>query len=121
MVSVAGFGDQVYPKVSGVSDEVNILVDRFVGDTKASIAAGVNNITCMVTRCIYAPAKNALCVYVHDGAAWWVLSSLCMTIALFFLQIAICVRRRDIKNPKIEDASLSDPCVDFRSVARDHL
>lgn len=108
MDSVASFGDQVYPRVNSASDDIQTLVNVLMNNTRTTIADGVNRITCMTLRCVYSPVKNSICVHLQDGAAWWVLSSLCLIIGLLGMTFVVCFRRPGLGKPSVESGSCSD-------------
>ena len=102
MITVASFGDAVYPGVANASHQIQTIVTVLLNQTRSTINNGVDSITCMTLKCVYSPVKNAVCVHVQDGIAWWILSSLCMIIGLVIMTFVVFFRRKGLLTPAVE-------------------
>ena len=108
MITVASFGDAVYPGVANASHQIQNIVTVFLNQTRSTINAGVDSITCMTLKCVYSPVKNAVCVHVQDGIAWWILSSICMIIGLVIMTFVVFFRRKGLLSPTVEAVETED-------------
>ena len=121
MIGVASFGDALYPELEEASVATQVMITTLMNQTRSVINDGVDQVTCMTLRCVYSPVKNGLCVYLEDGMAWWIMSSLCMIVGLVIMTFVTCLRRRDLLTPAVESDDSEDDEPDLNRFATGKL
>ena len=109
----SGYAKTMKPKVNDTLDKSSTIIGTFTNGTYDILTEGINSLDCNLVCSIYSPAKNALCVYIVNGASFWLLSGVVIVIGLALLTISICKRRRGMLPPKVEDYEEEEDDDDF--------
>jgi hypothetical protein len=77
-------------------ENVNAVIDRFVNQSTGILDVGLKKLNTSVTKCVYAPLKNAICDSLISGIAFWTICTICLIVGVFYLEVSLCVRRRSM-------------------------
>jgi len=115
-----GFAKTMKPQVQttiNISD--NMILDFTSGSLRV-IRHGIDRLDCTLICQVYSPAKNTICVHLVDGFSFWILSAIIMIIGMALMSISLCIRRRGMLPPQVEDYEEEEDESEFEVSSRRH-
>jgi len=102
------FALTIVPKIQNTTTISLNIISNFTLGALNIISTGINSLDCTLICRIYAPAKNAVCVHLVDGYAFWLLSALLMIIGVACMSVSFCQRRKGMLPPQVDDDDEED-------------
>jgi hypothetical protein len=116
---VLGFGTRVVGRVNHTLTIVKELVNATVALVRENMNDGLDGLTCVPVKCLWSPVKNLLCANFLSGAAFWVLSTMCLIVGIVWLEMSLCLRRRSMVHPKVYPEDEGSPSEEMDELDAD--
>jgi hypothetical protein len=117
MLNLSDFAAKIIPLVANATEAFDRLPDIFLTQAQETINTQLSKLTCKPLRCPYVTLKNAVCVQMYEGIAWWILSTLLFIIASFLMTAGFAWRRRSMMTIVIEPEDSDDPIPELARFA----